>query len=133
MSDENEAEQTNEIGQVCPAKTWVCKESIMGAPLAEGEYETYRYPHTWRIVRFGKKARKALVGRIKWFGEPYIRQTPDRSLREPRAAAPSVVGWELGNITPEVVASCLLVCDECGARGDAIISGEVREIDTSDW
>ena len=119
MSEENEAQQTNEIGQVCDPKTWVCKDTIMGVPLAEGEYETYTYPHTWRIVRFGKQARKDLVGRIKWFGEPYIMQTPDRSLRT-------------RDRTPEVVAEILLRCDECNALGYAIISGDIR-LNNAEW
>ena len=121
MNTKNEDETTTETGQVCHPKTWVCKDTIMGAPLAESEYETYTYPHTWRIVRFGPKAREDLVGRIKWFGEPYIRQTPDRSLREP-----SVIGWELGERTPEVVGELLLRCEECNALGYAIISGDIR-------
>ena len=122
MNEKNEAETTNEIGQVCHPKTWVCKDTIMGEPLAESEYETYTYPHTWRIVRFGPKAREALVGRIKWFGEPYIRQTPDRSLR-----MPAVTGWRLGTHTPAVVGELLLRCEECNALGYAIISGDIRQ------
>ena len=121
MNEKNEAETTNEIGQVCHPKTWVCKDTIMGEPLAESEYETYTYPHTWRIVRFGPKAREDLVGRIMWFGEPYIRQTPDRSLR-----MPAVTGGRLGTHTPAVVGELLLRCEECNALGYAIISGDIR-------
>jgi len=121
MNEKNEAETTTETGQVCHPKTWVCKDTIMGVPLAEGEYETYTYPHTWRIVRFGKQARKDLVGRIKWFGEPYIMQAPDRSLR-----MPSVVGWELGEAIPHVAAEILLRCVDCDITGYALMSGDIR-------
>lgn len=121
MTNEKEAKKMIETGQACPETTWVCKDTFMGEPLAESEYETYTYPHDWRIVKFGNKARKDLVGRIKWFGEPYIMQTPDRSLR-----MPSVVGWELGEATPYVAAEILLRCVDCDITGYALMSGDIR-------
>jgi len=149
MSDENEAEQTNEIGRVCHPRTWVQTDSYLGEPLAEDI--THEYPHHWVFRRWEPKAGKTydeavLTGRhdhkpggILWFLEPYIKQQRDwggafswadieneeirDAKRYERERRPS---WRA---TPEVNGECLVECRYCDALGSVYVTGEVRQLE----